>query len=99
MSEELDALGPLDGRYRSRVAVLRSYFSEAALIKYRVRVEVEYLAAIARTQNYGVASLRRLPNLSTHFKTTQLSRTKRLPKPASPGSAKREAVFANSQVW
>mmetsp|Transcript_2952 Transcript_2952/g.4622 ORF Transcript_2952/g.4622 Transcript_2952/m.4622 type:complete len:478 (-) Transcript_2952:2540-3973(-) len=45
--EELDALCPLDGRYRSRVAILRPYFSESALIKYRVRVEVEYLIAIS----------------------------------------------------
>ena len=38
---ELNALTPLDGRYASRVAPVRAYFSEAALIKYRVRVEVE----------------------------------------------------------
>ena len=45
--EALVALGPLDGRYRDRVKVLRSYFSESALMKYRVRVEVEYLVALA----------------------------------------------------
>ncbi|KAJ1445330.1 L-Aspartase-like protein [Pelagophyceae sp. CCMP2097] len=43
----LDACCPLDGRYYSRTAPLRTYFSEAALIKYRVRVEVEYLIQLA----------------------------------------------------
>ena len=44
---ELNALTPLDGRYASRVAPVRAYFSEAALIKYRVRVEVEYLVKLS----------------------------------------------------
>lgn len=39
----LTALSPLDGRYRADVAPLEPYFSEAALFRYRVRVEVEYL--------------------------------------------------------
>ena len=39
---ELMAIGPLDGRYRSRVSDLQDYFSEFALIKYRVMMEVEY---------------------------------------------------------
>ncbi len=42
----LDALGPLDGRYHAKVAALGPYFSEAALIRYRVWVEVEYLIAL-----------------------------------------------------
>ena len=36
------AIGPLDGRYASRLTDLQQYFSEYALIKYRVKVEVEY---------------------------------------------------------
>lgn len=39
----LTALGPLDGRYEKSVSELRDYFSEHALIKYRVRVELEWL--------------------------------------------------------
>lgn len=39
----LTAISPIDGRYRSQVASLAPYFSEFGLIKYRVRVEVEYL--------------------------------------------------------
>lgn len=40
---ELTAISPLDGRYRSRTQSLAKYFSEFGLIKYRVRVEIEYL--------------------------------------------------------
>jgi adenylosuccinate lyase len=40
---ELSAVSPIDGRYRSKVQNLAPYFSEFGLIKYRVQVEVEYL--------------------------------------------------------
>ncbi len=43
----LTALSPLDGRYQSRVAPLRALFSEWALIRYRVQVEVAWLKALA----------------------------------------------------
>ena len=43
----LTALSPLDGRYQSKVEVLRPFFSEFALIRYRVRVEVEWLKALS----------------------------------------------------
>ena len=42
----LDAISPIDGRYRSKVETLASYFSEKALINYRVRVEIEYFIAL-----------------------------------------------------
>ena len=38
----LNAVSPIDGRYRGKCEPLAAYFSEGALIKYRVRVEVEY---------------------------------------------------------
>ncbi len=41
-AQALLAVSPIDGRYRAKTAVLESYFSEFALIKYRVRVEIEY---------------------------------------------------------
>ena len=44
---ELTAITPIDGRYRSKVENLGNYFSEFALIKYRVLVEVEYFIAMA----------------------------------------------------
>ncbi len=43
---ELNAISPIDGRYRNKVANLAPYFSEEALIKYRVRVEIEYFIAL-----------------------------------------------------
>ena len=44
---ELTAISPIDGRYRNKVANLQDYFSEYALIRYRVLVEVEYFIALA----------------------------------------------------
>lgn len=43
---QLSAISPIDGRYRGKVAQLSNYFSEEALIKYRVLVEVEYFIAL-----------------------------------------------------
>ena len=40
------AVSPIDGRYAGQTAVLRNYFSEFALIRYRVRVEIEYFIAL-----------------------------------------------------
>ena len=42
----LTAISPIDGRYRNKTAALDAYFSEFALIRYRVRVEVEYFIAL-----------------------------------------------------
>lgn len=42
----LTAITPADGRYRSKTEALSEYFSEYALIRYRVRVEVEYFIAL-----------------------------------------------------
>jgi len=44
---KLTAISPVDGRYRDKAANLAEYFSEYALIKYRVRVEIEYLIALS----------------------------------------------------
>jgi adenylosuccinate lyase len=46
MLTELNAISPIDGRYRSKTQSLAQYFSEEALIKYRVLVEVEYFIAL-----------------------------------------------------
>lgn len=43
---ELNAISPIDGRYRNKTASLAPFFSEEALIKYRVLVEVEYFIAL-----------------------------------------------------
>ena len=42
----LTAISPIDGRYRSKTEPLADYFSEYALIRYRIRVEIEYFIAL-----------------------------------------------------
>lgn len=51
---KLTAISPIDGRYRDKTDELAAYFSEYALIKYRVRVEVEYFIALCEA---GIPSL------------------------------------------
>ena len=43
---QLNAISPIDGRYRNKISMLSNYFSEEALIKYRVIVEVEYFISL-----------------------------------------------------
>jgi adenylosuccinate lyase len=59
----LTAIGPIDGRYRSQLAILAPYFSEYGLIKYRVRVEVEYFLYLAE---------KKIIKLPTSVKPTKL---------------------------
>ena len=42
----LNAISPIDGRYRNKVEGLSNYFSEESLIKYRVLVEIEYFISL-----------------------------------------------------
>ncbi|AZQ44041.1 adenylosuccinate lyase [Nonlabens ponticola] len=53
----LQAISPIDGRYHSKVSDLSQYFSEAALIKYRVLIEVEYFIALSES---GISQLQPL---------------------------------------
>lgn len=46
MLDTLTAISPIDGRYRGKAEPLADYFSELALIRYRVRVEIEYFIAL-----------------------------------------------------
>ncbi len=55
---QLNAISPIDGRYRSKVANLAPFFSEEALIKYRVRVEIEYFVSLCEIP---------LPQLKTFY--------------------------------
>lgn len=57
-SSSLSALSPLDGRYASQIQALSGYFSEYALIRYRILVEVEYLIHLSRL---GLAPIPPLP--------------------------------------
>ena len=44
--DALTAISPIDGRYRNKTEELAGYFSEYALIRYRVRVEIEYFITL-----------------------------------------------------
>ncbi len=55
----LNAISPVDGRYRKVSLVLAPFFSEAALIKYRVLVEVEYFIALSKLNLNGLNALSR----------------------------------------
>ena len=46
----LNAISPIDGRYRSKVTELESFFSEQALIKYRILIEIEYFIALCEAK-------------------------------------------------
>ncbi|PSR11055.1 MAG: adenylosuccinate lyase [Bacteroidetes bacterium] len=54
----LEAVSPIDGRYRSKTKVLSEYFSESALIRYRILVEVKYFQAL---YDLGLPQLQAIP--------------------------------------
>jgi len=60
MTESLQAISPIDGRYKSKTSELNTYFSEYALIKYRVRVEVEYFIALSELNIKNLPQLQQL---------------------------------------
>ena len=81
---QLLALSPLDGRYASKVDALRPVFSEFGLIHARVRVEVEWLLALAaepaitELAPFPAASAARLRALATGFSTADAARVKEI---------------------
>ena len=54
----LNAITPIDGRYISKTSSLQEYFSESALIKFRVQVEIEYFIALC---NSSILQLNHFP--------------------------------------
>lgn len=77
----LTAISPVDGRYRSKTSGLDNYFSEFALIRYRVKVEVEYFMALCRLPLPQLAdvpadTLKVLPKIYTEFSLTDAMRIK-----------------------
>ena len=44
----LNAISPIDGRYRKKTESLSKYFSEESLIKYRLKIEIEYFIALCK---------------------------------------------------
>ena len=65
----LTSISPVDGRYRKQVQHLDEYFSEYALIKYRIQVEIEYLLFLERKKLFKLAgkTVKHLRKLSEDF--------------------------------
>ncbi|WP_295989275.1 adenylosuccinate lyase [uncultured Alistipes sp.] len=83
MLTELTAVSPVDGRYRSKTEKLADYFSEQALIRYRIRVEVEYFIALCEIplpQLAGVSAAQReaLRGLYRDFTAADAARVKEI---------------------
>ena len=55
MNQKINSISPIDGRYFDKVQVLSNFFSEKALIKYRLRIEIEYFISLT---NLGIKELR-----------------------------------------
>ena len=71
---ELNAISPIDGRYRNKTSSLSNYFSEEALIKYRVLVEIEYFISLCelplpQLKNVNSNLFQDLRNIYKNFST------------------------------
>lgn len=81
----LNAISPIDGRYRRHTESIEKYFSEAALIRYRIKVEVEYFIALCelplpQLSNVDHAVFSTLRDLYTNFKSEDAARVKVIEK-------------------
>jgi adenylosuccinate lyase len=79
----LTAISPIDGRYRAQLSHLANYFSEYALIRYRIRVEVEYFIALGEKKLFTlkpaqVKSLRALYENFTPEKAQEIKNVERI---------------------
>ncbi len=79
----LNAISPIDGRYRNKVESLANYFSEEALIKYRVKVEIEYFIALCEIPLPQLADFDKnlyaeLRNLYKNFSTKDATKIKEI---------------------
>ena len=68
----LNAISPIDGRYRGKTKELSAYFSEEALIQYRVRIEVEYFIALCelplpQLSSFNPSLFEELRSIYKHF--------------------------------
>ena len=68
----LNAISPIDGRYRSKTKSLAPYFSEEALIKYRVQIEIEYFIALCelplpQLSDFNPSLFEELRSIYLHF--------------------------------
>ena len=83
--DQLTAVSPIDGRYRSKTEPLANYFSEYALIKYRVRVEIEYFITLCelplpQLAEFDHALFDRLRDIYRNFDEKDAARVKDIEK-------------------
>lgn len=78
----LSAISPVDGRYRSQVESIAGYFSEFALMQYRLRVETEYFIALSQEKLFGLPSAKsnKLRSVYTDFNNETANEIKNLEK-------------------
>ena len=81
----LTAVSPIDGRYRGKTEPLAEYFSEYALIRYRVRVEIEYFITLCelplpQLEGFDHELFGRLRDIYRNFTTTDAQRVKDIEK-------------------
>jgi adenylosuccinate lyase len=81
----LNAISPIDGRYRSKTKSLACYFSEEALIQYRVRVEIEYFISLCElplTQlaDFNPSLFEELRSIYHHFTEEDAKEVKEIEK-------------------
>ena len=81
----LTAVSPIDGRYRGKTQDLASYFSEYALIKYRVRVEIEYFITLCelplpQLKSFDQSLFERLRDIYRNFSEADAQRVKDIEK-------------------
>ena len=79
----LTAISPIDGRYRNKTVELADYFSEYALIRYRVRVEIEYFIALCelplpQLENFDHSLLESLRDIYRNFSEQDAARVKEI---------------------
>ncbi len=79
----LTAVSPIDGRYRNKTGVLADYFSEYALMKYRVRVEIEYFITLCelplpQLEGVGPARFESLRDIYRNFSEKDAARIKEI---------------------
>ena len=83
--DALTAVSPIDGRYRSKTECLADYFSEYALIRYRVRVEIEYFITLCelplpQLESFNSALFEQLRDIYRNFDEASAARVKEIEK-------------------
>lgn len=81
--DALTAVSPIDGRYRSKTECLADYFSEYALIRYRVRVEIEYFITLCelplpQLKSFNSALFEQLRDIYRNFDEASAARVKEI---------------------